>query len=113
MTYMIFWQVFLTSLKLPQKKAMFRLNRIGMDIVVVYMFILLLIVSLPAFINQVKEAHLLSVNVELFFLIIYFFIFYYLPLTVITLLLLSLVAYIGKGLTRIMGRKLHYSIVWK
>jgi|SRR5690625_973496 len=110
---MIFWQTFLTSFKLPQKKAAFTLNRVSMDIVVVYLFILLFIVSIPAFIEQIKNAHLMNVHVELFFLVIYFFIFYYLPLTVIVFGLISLVAYIGKWFTKVMQRKLHYSILWK
>lgn len=110
---MIFWQAFLTSLKLPQKKAMFRLNRIGMDVVVVYMFILLLIVSIPALIQQIQDAYLLNVHVEFFFLIIYFFMFYYLPLTIVVFLLLSLIAYIGKGIAHLMQRRLHFSILWK
>src|SRR5699024_2836001 len=99
---MIFWQTFLLSLKLPQKKATFSLNRISMDIVVVYLFILLFIVSMPAFIEQIKNDHLINVHVELFFLIIYFFMFYYLPLTVIVFGFISLFAYIGKWLTKFM-----------
>lgn len=110
---MIFWRTFLDSIKLPQKKAMFRLNRTGMDISVVYMFILLLIVSIPAFIDRIEEAHTLSVNIEVFFLIIYFFIFYYLPLTVIVFVLLSIVTYIAVGITKLMKRKLRFSILWK
>src|SRR5690625_949576 len=110
---MTFWQTFLTSFKLPQKKATFSLNRVSMDIVVVYLFILLSIVSIPAFIEQIKNAHLMNVHVELFFLIIYFFIFYYLPLIIIVFGLISLVAYIGKVITKILQRKLHYSILWK
>lgn len=110
---MIFLKSFLTSLRLPQKKAVFALNRVSMDIVVVYLFILLSIVSIPAFIEQIKNAPSMNVNVELFFLIIYFFIFYYLPLTIIVFGFISLVAYIGKGFTRLLKRKLHYSILWK
>lgn len=110
---MIFWKSLMTSFKLPQKKAAFFLNRVSMDIVVVYLFILLFIVSIPAFIEQIKQAHLMNVHVELFFLMIYFFIFYYLPLVIIVFGLISLLAYIGKGFTRILQRKLHYSILWK
>lgn len=110
---MIFWRTFLNSIKLPQKKAMFQLNRTGMDIAVVYMFILLLIVSIPSLIERIKDAHLFGVDIELFFLIIYFFIFYYLPLTVIVFILLSLIAYIAVGITKLMKRKLHFSILWK
>lgn len=110
---MIFWHVFKTSFKLPKKKATFALNRISMDVVVVYLFILFFFVSIPAFIDQIQNEHLLKFNVELLFLIIYFFIFYYLPLTIIMFGLISLVAYIGKGLTRLLRRKLHYSTLWK
>jgi len=110
---MIFWHTFKTSFKLPEKRAAFTLNRVSMDVVVVYLFILFFFVSIPAFIDQIQNEHLLNFNVELLFLIIYFFIFYYLPLTIIMFGLISLVAYIGKGFTRLLQRKLHYSILWK
>lgn len=110
---MIFWRTFLESIKLPQKKAMFKLNRTGMDIAVVYMFILLFIVSIPSLIVRIKDAHMLNVDIEWFFLIIYFFIFYYLPLIVIVFILLSALAYIAGGITKLMKRKLHFSILWK
>src|SRR5690625_6475004 len=49
---MIFIKTFFESLKLPRKKSLFRLNRLGMDVVVFYMFILLGLVSMPSFIQQ-------------------------------------------------------------
>jgi len=110
---MIFWHTFLESIKLPQKKAMFTLNRTGMDIAVVYMFILLFIVSIPSLIDRINSLHTLSVDVELFFLFIYFFMFYYLPLTIIVFILLSIIAAIAVGLAKLMKRKLRFSILWK
>lgn len=110
---MIFWRTFLESIKLPQKKALFKLNRTGMDIVVIYMFILLLFVSLPNLLQQIFNKADLSLEIDTFFLIIYFFIFYYLPMVVIVFLVISLIAYIGVGIAKIMKRKLRFAILWK
>lgn len=110
---MIFWHVFKESLKLPRKKAMFTLNRTGMDIVVVYLFILLLFVSIPPLIDRINETQIANVDVKKFFRIIYFFIFYYLPLNVIVFTFISGIAYLAKGIAFVLNRKLHYSILWK
>lgn len=112
---MKFWMIFMDSIKLPNKKALFKLNRVGMDLVVIYLFILLFIVSIPTFIQQVTSTAASGYinDLNLFFQIIYFFIFYYLPINVIVFLLLSLVAYIGLGITKIMQRKLRFAILWK
>ncbi|MDY0409916.1 hypothetical protein [Paracerasibacillus soli] len=45
------WHTFKLSLKIPSKRAVFQLNRIGMDIVVFYLFVLLAIVSIPPLID--------------------------------------------------------------
>lgn len=110
---MIFLHTFLESIKLPSRQALFKLNRKGMDIVVFYMFILLFIVSIPAFIDQIAANNVSYTKMNIFFLIIYFFIFYYLPLNVIVFGFLSLVAYIGVGITKLMKRKLRFAILWK
>lgn len=110
---MVFWNVFLDSIKLPNQKALFRLNRIGMDIVVIYLFILLLFVSVPSFIQQIAGANDNIYNLNLFFQIIYFFIFYYLPMNVIMFSFLSFTAFIGIGMTKFMNRKLRFAILWK
>src|SRR5690625_178362 len=110
---MIFWHTFRESIKLPSKKSMFTLNRIGMDIVVFHMFILLFFVSIPSFIQQVTQANSYINDLNIVFQIIYFFIFFYLPLNVIVFSFLSLIAYIGLGITKLMKRKLRFSILWK
>lgn len=110
---MIFWQAFIHSLKLPKKHSVFQLNRVGMDIVVFYLFILIGIVSLPTLIEFLFDNNGLTAHMNIVFKLIYFFIFSYLPLTIIVFLLLSLIAYIGLGMTRFLKRKLHYSILWK
>lgn len=110
---MIFWHAFLHSIKLPHKKAMFQLNRIGMDITVIYMFILLMLVSIPSLIDRLSATSGPGTDLNIFFLVIYFFIFYYLPLTLIVFLLLSLIAYIGVGIAKLLKRKLRYPILWK
>src|SRR5690625_1613494 len=100
-------------MKLPNKKSMFRLNRIGMDIVVFYLFILLFIVSIPSFIQQITQTNSYINDLNIVFQIIYFFIFFYLPLNMIVFFFLSLIAYIGLGITKLMHRKLRFSILWK
>lgn len=110
---MQFWKTFLHSLRLPQKQAVFALNRTGMDIVVLYLFLLLIIVCIPSFIDQVRNPNSFLSNMNLVFLLIYFFIFYYLPLTLVVFTLLSIIAYIATKLALIMKRKLKYSILWK
>src|SRR5690625_5331713 len=72
------WNSFLHSIRLPQKKSVFYLNRIGMDINVIYMFILLAIASSPALLEQITSNKQASQQLHPFFLFIYFFIFYYL-----------------------------------
>lgn len=110
---MVFLQTFLDSLKLPRKKALFRLNRTGMDIVVLYMSLLVFIFSIPELIDQIADPVKSDLTVNTFFLFIYFFIFYYLPLNVIIVILFSLIAYIGTIITTLMKRKLRFQILWK
>lgn len=110
---MIFWRTFLESIKLPSKQALFKLNRTGMDTVVIYIFILLLFVSIPSLLDQILGIHNPSIDLSLFFLIIYFFIFYYLPLNVLIFILLSVIAFIALGITKLMKRKLRFAILWK
>jgi hypothetical protein len=110
---MIFLQALIHSIKLPNKNAIFKLNRIGMDITVIYMFMLLAIVSVPSFIDQWAGADNLTASMNLLFFIIYFFIFFYLPLTVIVFIFLSIIAYIAVKIAQVMGRKLRFSILWK
>lgn len=110
---MVFLQAFLHSIKLPRKKAIFKLNRIGMDITVIYMFILLLLVSIPSLIDQLTAAEGQSANLNILFMLIYFFMFYYLPMTIIVFLVLSIIAYIATLVAKGMRRKLHFSILWK
>src|SRR5699024_10971025 len=104
---------FTHSIQLPRKDAMFKLNRTGMDIAVIYMFMLLVFVSIPSLIDRLTATSGPGTDLNLFFLIIYFFIFYYLPMTVIVFLLLSLVAYISTGSAKLMRRKLRFSLLPK
>src|SRR5690625_3576719 len=109
----VFWEIFNQSIKLPQKQAVFSLNRIGMDIAVIYLFILLGIASLPALVEQIVTNQVSSTHIHTFFLLIYFFIFYYLILVLIVFIALSLVAYIGTLITKTVKRRLRFSILWK
>lgn len=110
---MVFLTSFVESIQLPKKKSIFKLNRVGMDAVVVYMFILLGIVSLPNLINQLRVGSELSADIGPFFYLIYFFIFHYLVVVVLVFIVISIIAYIATKFTKISGRKLHYSILWK
>ncbi|CDQ37873.1 MULTISPECIES: DUF1189 family protein [Virgibacillus] len=110
---MVFLNAFIHTIKLPRKKAIFQLNRVGMDITIIYMFILLMLVSIPSLIDRFTTDSGLSADLSILFIIIYFFIFYYLPLTIIVLILISIIAYIATGLAKLMGRKLKFSILWK
>ncbi|MFD2130963.1 DUF1189 family protein [Pseudogracilibacillus auburnensis] len=108
----VFWNACKQSIKLPQKQAVFALNRVGMDITVIYMFILLALASVPALLEQILLEQS-AVPIQTFFLLIYFFIFYYLILVVIIFSLLSILAYIASLITKMLNRKLRFSILWK
>ncbi|MFD2752134.1 DUF1189 family protein [Virgibacillus siamensis] len=110
---MIFLQAFLHSIRLPKKQAMFKLNRIGMDITVVYMFILIFIISLPSFVNRLTSAEGLGADMPFLMHLVYFFMFYYLPLTIMLFLLISLIAYVGTLIAKALNRKIRFSILWK
>ncbi|MEN1966552.1 DUF1189 family protein [Lentibacillus sp. N15] len=110
---MVFLQALRHSIKLPAKEAMFKLNRIGMDITVVYMFILLLIVSMPSLLDRLLTPSETGLTVHFFFLIMYFFIFYYLPLVIFVFIMLAATAYVGVLISRGLSRKIRFSILWK
>ncbi|WP_010648881.1 hypothetical protein [Oceanobacillus massiliensis] len=110
MTYL---HLFLTSLKLPKKNAMFKLNRAGMDVAVIYMFLMLAIVSIPSLIERLTATTGLGADLHIIFKLIYFFMFYYLPMTILVFAALSIVAYMGVGFAMITQRKLRFAILWK
>jgi len=107
-----FWSTFLNSLQLPKKQAVFALNRIGMDVAVVYMFILLAIASIPGLVDQISSNNA-ETQLHTFFLLIFFFIFYYLVILIIVFSGLSLIAYIGTLIAKLAGRKLLFGLLWK
>lgn len=106
-------EAFLHSLKLPSKKAMFKLNRISMDLVVFYLFILLFIVSIPALIEQIQVTDGFIGELHIILKLIYFFMFYYLPLTISLFIFITILAYVGTGISKILKRKLRLQIIWK
>ena len=110
---MILIDAFINSLKLPNKNAMFKLNRISMDIVVFYLFILIFIVSIPHLVLQLRTTEGLAGGLPVILKLIYFFMFYYLPLTIAVFLFISVMAYVGIGMAKLMKRKLRYQIIWK
>ena len=108
-----FFISFKNSIQLPKKQAVFSLNRIGMDITVLYLFLLLIIASVPALIEQLLHIDAVAVDIHPFFWAIYFFIFYYLIFTTIVFIVVSAIAYIATISARVLGRKLRYNIMWK
>lgn len=110
---MVFWKVFLQSIQIPRKQSVFKLNRVRMDIAVVYMFILIGLVSIPSLIEQIKINSSSSIHVHTVFFLIFFFMFYYLVLVVSIFVFISVYAYVGVNLARLMKRRLHFSILWK
>ncbi len=108
----VFWNACSHSLKLPKKEAVFALNRIGMDVVVVYMFLLLAFASIPGLVEQIISNQDGS-QLHTLFLLIFFFIFYYLIIVIIVFGLLSLLAYIGTLIAKALSRKLQFGLLWK
>lgn len=110
----VLWDIFINSIKLPKKKAAFALNRIGMDMILIYMFILLALFSIPGFIDQfVDGTAAAELHIKFFFHLIFFFIFYYLIIVFIVLAAVSVIAYIGSWFAHLVKRKLRYAILWK
>ncbi|TRM11031.1 hypothetical protein FH966_04425 [Lentibacillus cibarius] len=110
---MVFLRIFLHSLKLPSKQAVFQLNRIGMDFTVIYMFLLMLLISTPSLVDRLSTASGTDENMNVLFFLIYFFIFFYLPLTIVAFLFIALIAYLGTGLAKLLRRKIRFPILWK
>lgn len=110
---MVFIRAFLHSIRLPQKKAMFQLNRIGMDITIVYMFILLAIVSIPSLIDSLTSPTGSIAEMNAFFIFVYFFMVSYLSLIGLVFIFLSLIAYIATGIATLLQRKIRFAILWK
>jgi len=108
-----FWNTVIQSLKLPQKKAVFALNRIGMDFTVFYLFLLLGLASLPALSDQIITNQTSTFHMHTFFLLIYFFIFYYLIFVLIVFSVISIIAFIVTLFARYVQRKLRFSLLWK
>src|SRR5699024_12374131 len=89
---MKFSQTFTHNIQLPHKDAMLKLSRTGMDTADIYMFMLLVFVSIPSLIARLTATSGPGTDFNLLFLIIYFFIFLYFPMPVIVFLLLFFVA---------------------
>jgi hypothetical protein len=100
-------------MKLPGKKPMFQLNRIDMHLILFYLFLLIILLSLPTFIQQLTTPEGFGAQLNFIFFLIYFFIFHYLPITIALILFLSIVALLGKLFANATNRKLHYGTIWK
>src|SRR5699024_12191981 len=100
--------------KLPKRNAAFALNRIGMDKVIFYIFLLLVIASIPGLIEQIQtNANAQSLQIQSFFFLIFFFFFYYLIMTAALLLGISLIFYLGSLIADLTKHKMRYLILWK
>lgn len=110
----IFGSILIHSIKLPKRQAAFALNRIGMDMIIFYMFFLLALASFPGLMEQIQtNSSTPSVKIQTFFFLIFFFMFYYLVITAVVFVCISFIAYIGSWIAAITKRKLRYSILWK
>ena len=110
---MVFIEAFINSLKLPSKKAMFKLNRISMDYVVFYLFFLIAIMLIPRLVVQLKVSDGLVDRLPIILKLVYFFMFNYLPLTIAVFIFITILAYIGVFIAKLLNRKLRLQIVWK
>lgn len=110
---MLFGKILKESLLLPKKQAMFQLNRIGMDKIMIYLFLLFFLASLPELIERLTNSSNLGTELNLILQLIYFFMFYYLILAFSLLAVISGIAYIGKGIVHLAKRKLYYGTLWK
>lgn len=110
---MKFIKILKESLLLPQKKAMFQINRIGMDQIMIYLFILFMVTSLHELIARLTSWSGLGGEMNIIFQLIYFFMFYYLILAILLLGVISFIAYLGRGIVRLANRKLYYGTLWK
>ncbi|MFD1416203.1 hypothetical protein [Oceanobacillus jeddahense] len=110
---MKFIKILKESFLLPQKKAMFQINRIAMDKIMIYLFILFMVVSLPELVSRLTNWTGLGGEMNIIFQLIYFFMFYYLILSILLLGIISLIAYISKGVVHLANRKLYYGTLWK
>ncbi|GEN89732.1 hypothetical protein MKY30_05955 [Oceanobacillus sp. FSL W8-0428] len=110
---MQFTKILKESLLLPQKKAMFQINRIGMDSIMIYLFILFIVASLPELLSRLTDWTGSGGEMNIIFQLIYFFMFYYLILSVLLLGVISFIAYLGRGVVYLANRKLYYGTLWK
>lgn len=110
---MQFIKILKESLILPQKKAMFQLNRIGMDKIMIYLFILFMLASLPELISRLTGWTGAGEELNIILQLIYFFMFYYLILAILLLGVISFIAYLGRGIVHLANRKLYYGTLWK
>ncbi|MUV37926.1 hypothetical protein JNUCC1_01732 [Lentibacillus sp. JNUCC-1] len=109
---MVLWHTFIHSLKLPSKQAMFKLNRTGMDMAVIYMLILIFLSSIPTAVHMLTSGTN-EAGINIAFWLVYFFFIFYLPITVVVFLALTLLAYIGTLIAKLLNRKLKLSLLWK
>ncbi|WLV24676.1 hypothetical protein QR721_13700 [Aciduricibacillus chroicocephali] len=103
------WGIFLFSSQLPSKKAMFKLNRTGMDWAIIYLCIMTAIISIPGFFSSDQ----FDFGLNLVFRLIYFFIFYYIPLLLMVILALSIISWAALLIAKWQQRKFRFQTMWK
>lgn len=103
------WRSFLYSSQLPGKKAMFAVNRTGMDWAIIYLCALVGILSIPGFTSSEQ----FDFGLNFAFRLIYFFIFYYIPLLLMLISALSVISWIAQLLAKWQKRKFRFQSLWK
>ncbi|HET7628451.1 MAG TPA: DUF1189 family protein [Bacillales bacterium] len=107
-------RIFLDGIRLPQKQAMFRLNRVRMGKTIAYFFLLMILVSLPEAVRFILAPHPeLDEEIPLTLFILQFSVYYYLLFVFVGLLAVSVSAGFGKLFSTAAQRKLTYQQIWK
>lgn len=106
-------KMLILSLKLPQKQAFFQLNRMNMGTTIGYAFSWLFIAIIPSGIRFFLQQSELPTNGSPTMLALQFFIIYYALFSFLGLIVISITAVIGHGITKLLHRKLRYQQLWK
>ncbi|HET7579805.1 MAG TPA: DUF1189 family protein [Bacillales bacterium] len=107
-------RAFQSSLLLPKKDAMFRLNRMGMGGTIGYLFMLLFIVAIPSGVHFALSDHPGFENrIPPTLFVLQFFVFDYLLFVVGGLIVISVLAAVCLLLSKTVMRKLSYRQLWK
>jgi hypothetical protein len=108
------FKAFLCSLRLPQKEAMFRLNRMTMGKTVAYLFVFMMAVSITGAVQFSVSPHpSLAGEIPPTLFILQFVSYKYAVCVFVGFVGISLLAWIGHSVGKSFQRKLSYRQIWK